>query len=318
VEPQGGPSPDSGWARPDSPSDPDGAAPARGLFVAAPEAAAGPGRTPPILPVPLRPMTLSDLLDGAFRVIKSRPRTVFGIAATILVPVYLVGAFFQRNVLRNSPFGLPTINGGGVVSFTGGDLVATLGAGLLVAAALFPLGGALARLVTAWYAGGDLSAGEALAASFRRLPAMVAAFVVLLPLKVVGYAFEEVGALVPVTLFMLTAPAITVEGLGPIAAARRSWRLVSRRFWPCLLVVFVCYLGSSVLSFALGIIPEALASLLPSPLDWLAAGVARAAVAMVVATAVVSVAVLLYLDLRIRTEGLDLELEAADVFPRRA
>ena len=35
---------------------------------------------------------------------------------------------------------------------------------------------------------------------------------------------------------------------------------------------------------------------------------------MVVTTALVSVSVLLYLDLRIRTEGLDLELDAADAF----
>jgi hypothetical protein len=264
-------------------------------------------------------MTLSDLLDGAFRVIKSRPRTVFGIAATILVPVYILGAFFQRNVLRDSPIGLPSLTGGGgLVSLTGGDILGSFAAALVVAAALFPLGGALARLVTAWYAGGDLTAGEALAASFRRLPVMLAAFVLLLPLKALGYAFEEVGALVPVTLFVVTAPVITVEGLGPIAAAQRSWRLVSRRFWPSVLVVVVCVVGSSVLTFALGIIPEALASLLPSPFDWIATGAARAAVAMVVATALVSVSALLYLDLRIRTEGLDLELEAADAFPRRA
>jgi hypothetical protein len=259
-------------------------------------------------------MTISDLLDGAFRVIKSRPRTVFGIAGAILVPVYLVGAFLQRDILRDSTYGLPSVGAGGLVTLTPNDLLGSAAAALLAAAALFLLGGALGRLITAWYAGGDLSAGEALAASFRRAPALLVAFVVLLPLKIIGYAVEEVGALFPVTLFAVTAPVITVEGLGPIAGARRSWRLVTRRFWPCLLVIFVGAIGSSVLTFALGLIPDALASLLPGPLDWIVAGAARGAVAMVVTTALVSLSVLLYLDLRIRTEGLDLELDAADAF----
>jgi hypothetical protein len=259
-------------------------------------------------------MTLADLLDGAFRVIKSRPRTVFGIAGAILVPVYMVGAFFQRNILRDSTFGLPSFGAGGLVTLTPTDLLGSVAAALLAAAALFLLGGALGRLVTAWYAGGDLSAGEALAASFRRAPALLAAFVVLLPLKVIGYAFEEVGALLPVTLFAVTAPIITVEGLGPIAGARRSWRLVMRRFWPCVLVIVVGAIGSSVMTFALELIPDALASLLPSPLDWIVTGAARGAVAMVVTTALASLSVLLYLDLRIRTEGLDLELDASDAF----
>ena len=58
--------------------------------------------------------------------------------------------------------------------------------------------------------------------------------------------------------------------------------------------------------------PEYLAGLLPAPFDWMATGIVSAAVSMVVTTALVSMSVLLYLDLRIRTEGLDIELQAAE------
>jgi hypothetical protein len=262
-------------------------------------------------------MTLSDLLDGAFRVIKARPRTVFGIAAAILVPVYLLGAFLQRDVLRSSSV-FPTFGGGSLATFTPGALLGSAAARLIEAAALFLLGGALGRLISAWYAGGDLSATEALGAAMRRSPALLAAFALLLPLKVMGYLVEEVGALVPVTLFVVTAPVIVIEGLGPIAGAGRSWRLVARRFWWCVLVVLVATIGSTVLSLVLGVVPELLATLLPSPFNWIASGAAQAAVAMVVTTALTSLSVLLYLDLRIRTEGLDIELDAADAFAHAA
>ena len=75
-------------------------------------------------------------------------------------------------------------------------------------------------------------------------------------------------------------------------------------------------MGAYVLTNIFSTVPEVLTSLLPAPFNWLARGMVGALVSMVVTTALVSVAVLLYLDLRIRTEGLDLELEAADVFTR--
>ena len=211
---------------------------------------------------------------------------------------------------------MTTINTGEATTTSDTQVLAIYSAAALSALSLFFLGGAIGRLVSAWYAGGDLSASQALAASFRRTPAIVAAFVMLLPLKVLGLCGLYFGVLFPVTLFSLTAPALVIEGIGPVAAARRSWRLIARRFWFCVLAVLLAALGSSLLTNVLAGVPELVASLLPSPFDWLATAVVSAAVAMVVTTALVSMSVLLYLDLRIRTEGLDIELQAADAFAR--
>lgn len=263
-------------------------------------------------------MTLSDLLDGAFAVIKCRPRTVFTIAAVILVPVHLLAAFAQRNNSIGASIDnlTTTLNTGQSTGTSDTQVLSVYGASALAALALFFLGGAIGRLVSAWYAGGDITASEALKASFRRTPALVAAWAMLLPLKVLGLCGFYVGALFPVALFSLTAPALVIEGLGPIDAARRSWRLIARRFWFCILVVLLAALGSGLLTNVLGGVPEFLAGLLPAPFDWMATGVVGAAVSMVVTTALVSMSVLLYLDLRIRTEGLDIELQAADAFVR--
>jgi hypothetical protein len=280
--------------------------------------AAGAAAAPVRLPVPLRPMTMPDLLDGSFAVIKARPKTAFAIAAAILIPFHLLSAFLQRGLTGFSlttGFGQQGTTTASTANQVGALLLGYLGVALVTLAPFF-LGGALAKVVAAWYAGSDLSAGDALRATWRRAPALVGAYLVLLPLKLLGLMVCVVGAVPVITLFVVTAPVITIEGLGPIAAAQRSWRLVSRRFWPCLAVVLVASVGAYVLTNIFSTVPEVLTTLLPAPFNWLARGLVGALVSMVVTTALVSLAVLLYLDLRIRTEGLDLELEAADVFAR--
>ncbi len=298
MEPEGGPAPDAGWALPDSPADPafargSGALP--GSRADRPAAAAAGPSSPvgPRLPVPMGPMTLPDVLDGSLRIIKTRPRTVFAIAAVILIPTHLLVAFLERNG-----------------SSTGISAVALV----ISTAASFFLGGALARLLVAWYADSDITAGVALRASFSRTLALLGAFVILLPVKALGWAFCGVPGVLAVVLFSLTAPAIVIEGLGPIAGARRSWRLVSRRFWMVVATTVVAAVGVLLLSSAWSAIIRALSSLAPGPLQWVLAGAMGGAVSLVLTTALLSVSVLLYLDLRIRTEGLDLELGIADAF----
>ena len=311
---------DAEWAAPDRGTDAL-AAPLTPPDQPGPPDRAGPTGRPKLeaptrLPVPLRPMTMPDLLDGSFAVIKARPRTVFTIAAAVLIPFHLVAAFLQRGV---TGFSLSTgFNQQGTTTSSASTQVEALLLGYLAVALLtlapFFLGGALARLVTAWYAGSDLRAGDALRAAWRKAPALVGAYLVLLPLKLLGLMVCLLGVIPVVTLFALTAPAITVEDLGPIAGARRSWRLVTRRFGPCLGTIVVASIGAYVLNNIFSSVPQLLTSLLPAPFDWLGRGLIESAVSLVVTTALVSVSVLLYLDLRIRTEGLDLELEAADVF----
>src|SRR5205807_4041049 len=49
-------------------------------------------------PLPLHPMTLSDILDGAFKLLKANWRTLLLITAAFVVPLHLVAAFVQRNL----------------------------------------------------------------------------------------------------------------------------------------------------------------------------------------------------------------------------
>src|SRR5947208_2637973 len=62
---------------------------------------AGDARTGPL---PLHPMNLSDVLDGAFKLYKANFRTVVAITAAFVVPLQLIAAFAQRNLLGGRGF----------------------------------------------------------------------------------------------------------------------------------------------------------------------------------------------------------------------
>lgn len=271
---------------------------------------------PPRLPVPLRPMTVSDVLDGAFAIIKARPGTVVLVAAAIAVPAQLLGAFLARGqtsiVDLLTVIGDPTVAGTGPASGLG--ILGVYAGAILEALSFFFLGGALGRLVSAWYAGGDLTAGAALKASFRRTPAFLAAFFGLLPLKVGAYAACFLPALVVITFFSLTAPVMVIEDLGPWNGVKRSATLVARRFWRCLWIITLSTIVSQIIGPLLALIPEVVSFLVPEGYRWVLQGVGRAAVSLLLAPFAVGVCILLYLDLRVRTEGLDIDLDAAAAF----
>lgn len=271
-------------------------------------------------PVPMRPMTLSDILDGSFAVIKRRPRVVLTIAAIVLVPVQLLQAYASRAsiagmgalvVLRDpTTFASSSQARFGVV-----DFVLSILAMLAASLALFFLGAALTHLVTAWYTGTDPTAGDALRVAFRRAGPLIGAWALLLPAKFVAAIPCYLGLIFIVPLFSLTAPVIVAEGLGPVEAAKRSWQLVSRRLWPCIGIVLLATLVQYTLTRVLMVVPTLLAGALPSPFNWITVAVVSSLVSMITASALVAASVLLYVDLRIRTEGLDLELDLVDAFP---
>jgi len=262
-------------------------------------------------PAPVGPMTLSDILDGSFTIIKRRPRSLIGAVAVIIVPTQIVAVWLQStttDAVDRSPYDT-------LLDLTSGaSIPITLLVASLASLSLFYVGGIVATFATAWYSGRDITGGDALRSTFRRTLPFVAAWALLLPVKALSYAFCVFPLAVTVTLFALTAPAIAVEGLGPWAGIKRSAQLVTRRFWPALGVIVLSALIETVLQFALSAIPMIIAIFLPPPADWIVLAAGNAGAALIATTALVGVSVLLYIDLRVRTEGLDLDLRAADAF----
>lgn len=271
---------------------------------------------PPVLPVALRAMTSTDILDGAWGIIKARPKTVFAITAMILLPTEILAAWLSQG-------GSAFLDLSGTLAETGTGSSVLGSSGVFVAAlvqnlSLFLLGGAIARLVSSWYAGGDMTARQAVVAALRKSPALLGAFAILLPVKLLGVATCGLALPFIVPMLMLTAPAIVIEDLGPIAGPLRSLRLARRRYWPCVGVWALALVIELTVNLALSVVPTLVASITPGPLAPAIAAAGTVFSAFVTAPFVVGVCVLLYLDLRVRTEGLDLELDATAVFARAA
>lgn len=298
-------------------------------------------------PLPLHPMTLGDILDGAFRMFTANWRAILIVAGSLIVPVQVLSAFLQRDVLSVGFLDMirdpaaadvqAAVRGGGAAD------VALVGVAGLAALFVLPfVAGAVAKVVGGSFLGERPEAGPVLRAVGRRWWSLVVSFVLvhllygvpfLLALGVlVGGAAAEsgalialgvvlllaggLGALVLMALFMTVAPVVVVEGLGPLAAMGRSFRLLRPRLFPVL--------GVAVVS---GLLAGILANVLSAPFTWPGFAVgSQAAWVLVALGSVVSglvttpfvaiVATLVYFDARIRHEALDLQVMAAELRAR--
>jgi hypothetical protein len=120
-------------------------------------------------------------------------------------------------------------------------------------------------------------------------------------------------ALFVMPLFLVTAPAIVIERLGPWKGVRRSWQLTRVRYSAILGAAILIAIVSTVLTVALSGLSLAFSFF---SFGWIIDVVCRGASSLVTEPFVAAAATLVYFDLRIRAEGLDLELDIAEHFNR--
>jgi hypothetical protein len=258
-------------------------------------------------------MTLTDILDGGLATVRADPPTVLTVVAVFVVPVQILTVLLTRSqygdVDASSLFDQSPVLTSSSETFAGVDLAVAL----LPTLALPFVAGAIGRLVSAWYVGTKPTAGAALRSVLNRraLAALLIAWVLIHITELLSL----IAAPFVIALWLVTAPAIVLERLGPIEGMRRSSRLVRRRYWRCMGIYLVAFLVESLIQAALGTL-ETVALFF----DWgWIVGVALGSLASIVTIAfVTSATVMLYLDLRIRTEGLDIEVDAAAVFDHAA
>jgi len=262
-------------------------------------------------------MTMSDLLDGGFTILKQAPATIIGLTALFALPIQVLGAFLNRGVEgvdwnRSFSEGSTSFELGPSVGSGGAQLVIQIGSMF----ALVVVASAIARLVSAWYVGHDLTFGELLRGTAPIAWALLASCVLVHLLEGISILGLGVLPLAVMTWFLVTAPVIGAERVGPIQAMRRSARLVNRRFWNVLGAALLGYLVEQLFAFAIGLAPELISLFVGTEgIGWVIPAVVGVITQLITLPFVASVTVLIYLDLRIRTEGLDLELRAGEAFP---
>lgn len=269
----------------------------------------------------LRPLTVADILDGAFGIIKVRARLVLGFTAVLITPVYLLMAFLSRDASSDvGLLDLPNISdpetaeaiedeGGGM----GEILLYLIGEGL----ALVLVAAAIAYMLGAWSAGRDVSAGELVGMVLRRSWALVASFFLVHLIESAGLLAMFIGTLFLMPLFVAVAPIIGAEGAGPLRAISRSARLTGARYWPTLGISLLIGVIAFGLNFVLSLWVVLPVELMGWDLAWPLAGLANILAAVVTTPFVAAATVLLYVDLRMQVEGLDLQLEVQDVLPEK-
>lgn len=294
-----------------------------------PQSAPDPGTATPGA-ISWRPLGLSEIYDGAIDSIRANPRSVLGIslglaglqAAATTAAVQAVASLPVDDALT-LVVQMPLL----VLSL----LVSLLATGLLTS------------IVAAGLLGQRLDAGQ----SWRRLRhrwlpligltllitiiaiALVAApFVLGLALLAAGNAagfLVMLVLLVPAGLaaaylsvrWVLAPPVLILEGRGVLASMKRSGQLIRRSWWRVFGILLLGYVLVTFVASVLSLPAQLLASIgLVSPdLDqWaLPAGTAAATLisGLVTLPFVAAMLTLLYVDIRIRREGLDLDLALA-------
>jgi hypothetical protein len=261
--------------------------------------------------MPLRPMTAADVLDGSIAVIKVAPRTILAISAAVVVPLELLTSWLQRETLSDSG-----LSGAlSAASSTSSPLVdvtfTTVALFVVSGVVLSVVAGAIAYAMSAWYADRNTTAGKALHASVGRLPALGLAWLLVHAIEAVGLIGLFIGAIFLMPLFVVVAPAIVVEGLGPWRGVRRSMKLTQSRYGAVLGVALLVGIVDLVLTVALtgiGLVFELF------DWGWIVTAVCSAGSSLITVPFVAGAATLLYFDLRVRSEGLDLELSVAAHF----
>jgi hypothetical protein len=304
--------------------------------------------------IPLRPIAVGEILDGAFTSIRRNPKATLGIAAVVLTISGIITTSLELFLL--SQLGLNT---GSDQALTGAQLAGMLavvipsGLTALILAFIVQilLTGLLTAVVGRSVLGGRITAGEAWQIARPRLPALLlatllTALALIGPwagltavLILLGAAGAPAGLVVAVlllgaiacvvldvwfwTMFSMSAAAVVLERRGPADALGRSWRLVRRSFWRVfgilLLAALIVLVASSVLRLPFTVISAALSSgsaPLAQAIQPSVASLVIGAVGGIVAGAITQpisagVTVLLYVDLRMRREGLDLALQTA-------
>lgn len=298
--------------------------------------------------IPLRPLSIGEILDGAVTAIRFNPRVMIGLSAVVavvsqLVTVLVTITFLDR--LGDASTDLTstqTIEPDELFAFLGQALAVVVLTAVITGAAVLVLTGVLTVVVSRAVLGQRISAGEAWAMVRPQVWRLIgvtvlmgagaAAVVLLAVLPAVGGAYGLtvlllIVAVVAVVYAMvrlaLAGAVVVLERATVLTALRRSWDLVATAWWRTFgvlaLTAIITQIVASILALPFGLLsgtsltdPSAstgLGSLLVSSVG----SIIGAAITWPFAAAVT---VLLYVDRRMRREGLDLELaRAAGVAP---
>lgn len=243
--------------------------------------------------IPLRPRTVSELVDAAFQLLKRDYLQHVLIVALPMIPWVAATIFYTRAIGLDATQPDFTKMGPGywLFSIVGGSLMYVL---IEAAVALGASDAYFGRTVDVW---------SVHARAFARLPALILASFLRNVALFLGLLLLILPVFWVAARYFVTIPALLLEDLGPMQALQRAADLSKGekgRILKTLLLMFVLYLGFSI---AMTIAITALVGRAPA-LAQVLGGISTTLVMPIFG----AIQTLLYYDLRIRKEGFDIEV----------
>jgi len=262
------------------------------------------------VPLRLRPLEVGDLLDETFRMYRRHFLLFAGIAVILAIPA----AALYGLALAWFTTGLQQAAGSSDLGLLTGFLAA-FGAAAVVSILILPFThGAIT------YAACESALGRPVTASgifigvlrryfpllgywilFNTFTASMALLLCLAPFAFWIWVF---------VMWIAVTPAMFVENIGLAAAITRSRQLVHGRWWRTFLILFLTFVVYEVVGIALGgfiQLGQALLTIIVSPFVATAITLAAGQLVGALVTPIVQIViVLVYFDLRVRREALDL------------
>ena len=314
--------------------------------------------------IPLRPLSIGDIYQGAFAAIKTNARTMFGFTAALLGVVLVISIATNYAIINlvlpnylspSSPYAAVFTSLSGSFSQLGGSLLQVLAtvllSGLIVVAVSRSVLGRVASSKEVWERTKSkflpligLNIITSIISGLMMIIGIAVFFVLLASVASTaktetelfqGLGITLVGLLILMVIsalvssylsikFSVASPAMVLENLGVFAAIGRSWSLTRGNFWRLFGINILTAIITSMVAGIFGGIAEALGAIFivvgsSSPEDMIASLNTTYILTMVMSTIAQllilpftsSVNALLYIDLRMRKEGLDVELRNA-------
>ena len=273
-------------------------------------------------PLRMRPLEVGDILDETFRMYRRHFLLFAGISVILSIPsAALFGlAFGSVTSALQQTNGQPSD-----LSFLT-PLLSELAAALVVNVLILPFTyGAVMYAACESALGMPVSAGSVLSGVLRRYFPLLGFWALFLISLYVSLVLCVLPVILWTWIFVswsVVAPAMFVERIGLGSAMSRSWRLVEGRWWRTFLVLFLILILWYVAALALGAflqLGQYLLLLVVSPYIATAIATASGQVVSALVNPILQIAiVLVYFDLRVRKEGLDLFQMAYQLSPPQA
>jgi Membrane domain of glycerophosphoryl diester phosphodiesterase len=273
-------------------------------------------------------MPLSDLLDETFKLYRRHFNVIAGVSIAIILPGLLIAlisgsyranpfSYIQQVVQNaNNPEQLQQIQNRQAQFGNSPLYLLSFPIGLLLAP--FSLG-AVFYAATSLAAGNVETIGSVLLGTARRYFAIFGVIILSALVGLGGIAIVTIPVVIWVLIrWAVALPAMFGEKIGPVNALGRSWNLTKGNWWRIFGLWIIVAILVSIIEYAMLALFGGIAALIPGLGDDLRAALVTTVtdvVSALVGAVSPIVFTLLYLDLRVRKEGLDLDQLARQAAP---